>query len=258
SARLPNITSVTSAELVAILLALQFLPVLSSGQKITVCSDSKAALFSIQNHLSRHSSHPNIISLILQKVHNLFVRGVSVSLQWIPAHVGIAGNELADSLAKSALNHPSIDLHIPTSLGEIKSIISNHIQESWSQQLLDLDLPYNALNYFLDHPSPAISNKLPRQISTTIHRIRMNSAKTRSTLSKWKKQPTPLCAVCLKYESISHVILGCSRFSTLRQQYLTSATYPNPKFFHLVQLLISTTTHNLVCFLLESGLTQML
>ena len=58
-------------------------------------------------------------------LHN---KGVDVSFLWVPAHMGVEGNEEADILAKQELKSNTINIEIPSSKEEIKSIISKRVQ----------------------------------------------------------------------------------------------------------------------------------
>ncbi|GFU16650.1 RNase H domain-containing protein [Trichonephila clavipes] len=68
------------------------------------------------------------------KTHSL-THSLDIVFCWLPSHVGIIGNEQADSAAKSATTH--LPLAVP--LSDMKRVIMHHIfniwQESWSQQL---------------------------------------------------------------------------------------------------------------------------
>ena len=37
-----------------------------------------------------------IILKLKQKIHTILTKGIAISFIWVPSHVGIAGNELAD------------------------------------------------------------------------------------------------------------------------------------------------------------------
>ena len=86
------------AELAAIHVALGEIEatVPPGGPGVVVCSDSLSALQSVQ------AAEGNVMSLsttILGQLTQLTRAGVNIALQWVPAHVGIPGNEKADSLA---------------------------------------------------------------------------------------------------------------------------------------------------------------
>ncbi|GFT74276.1 RNase H domain-containing protein, partial [Trichonephila clavipes] len=72
---------------------------------------------------------------ILDITSRLYSKGFDIVFCWLPSHVGIIGNEQADSAAKSATTH--LPLAVP--LSDMKRVIMHHIfniwQESWSQQL---------------------------------------------------------------------------------------------------------------------------
>ena len=76
---------------------------------IIIYSDSRSALEAIKAY------HPenNLVSLIQLSIHKLIKKRISVTLCWVPGHVGLQGNEKADKAAKEAINHPKLTEHLP-------------------------------------------------------------------------------------------------------------------------------------------------
>jgi len=50
---------------------------------------------------------------------------------WVPGHVGIRGNEMADQLAKRALTKGNIEMQVGISKAEVKSVIWEKINQKW-------------------------------------------------------------------------------------------------------------------------------
>ncbi|XP_064479106.1 uncharacterized protein LOC135392320 [Ornithodoros turicata] len=114
--------SSTAAELVSIQKALEFVDTLHP-QKVTIFSDSKCALQRLQKcYPDDHTS-----SQIIDKTLHLKRKGFHVLLHWIPSHVGIEGNEIADSLASTAHNLPP-DTSAPYDSNANRSAFANYIQ----------------------------------------------------------------------------------------------------------------------------------
>jgi len=68
------------------------------NRKIVIVSDSSSALLSIKN--SHSGSRKDILLEILQLASGLQKAGLKFSFLWVPAHIGVEGNELADIYAK--------------------------------------------------------------------------------------------------------------------------------------------------------------
>ncbi len=111
--------SVFTAEIVAVILGLQRIEELRP-ERVVICSDSAAAL-------SLNSKETSRDDLLLEKC-TILLRiqrvGTDVQFCWVPAHVGVKGNEKADDIAKTALklNYNAI-MKVPFRKGEAKSLI---------------------------------------------------------------------------------------------------------------------------------------
>lgn len=65
-----------------------------------IFSDSQSALEVLQGRkLNRKCHFPTAVKMAMHEAHQA---GLGVQFHWIPGHKGIAGNEIAHSLAKDA------------------------------------------------------------------------------------------------------------------------------------------------------------
>ena len=66
---------------------------------IKILSDSQTAV-GILPHNCKSSNYIDTISDIKENIRTLMRYGMRTTLSWIPGHANIAGNEIADQLAK--------------------------------------------------------------------------------------------------------------------------------------------------------------
>ncbi|KAG0712738.1 hypothetical protein GWK47_017772 [Chionoecetes opilio] len=70
---------------------------------------------------------------ILEWLYLLKRRGRTVSFCWVPAHVGVAGSEEADALAKAAARRPALS-HFAVPATDLRSAIHRSVHTSWQER----------------------------------------------------------------------------------------------------------------------------
>ncbi len=130
ASRLPDNCSIFTAELTAILMALDNIQYFNKD-KIMICSDSKSSLEAMKN---KHFENPLVLKILDQC--NILSKKYEISFCWIPGHVGIKGNEKADRAAKYGLNGQIRRLFIPYT--DTKPMVAEYIkrklQRLWNEQ----------------------------------------------------------------------------------------------------------------------------
>ena len=117
--------------------------------------------------------HP-IVQKIQEWLWRLSSKFKKINFCWVPAHVGIPGNELADKEAKEAILRNDINFyHVPVSdmKGVIRSYVKKKWQTRWSSHLLANNKKYKKIRQSVDHwPS---SFHLNRKIEVVLSCLRI-------------------------------------------------------------------------------------
>ena len=207
SARLPNETTIFTAEAKAIQLAFDFIKT-SNEKRFTIFSDSLSCLQSIKN---MNIDHPYILD-ILQQYTILTEQSKHVEFCWIPSHIGIHGNAKADKAAKDALKYDITHFRIPYT--DLKFLIKLYVKSLWQiyWDFCDTSKLYSIQNK-VDRPSKIL---LKRE-EVIITRLRIGHSKlTHSYLLSGELQPE--CISCDCPLSIYHLLLECCDFTPIRNR----------------------------------------
>ena len=215
-ARLSDNACVFDAELMGILKALQWLDSNPPFQCV-ILSDSLSAIQAI-------GSGEKLSALICEIRYNVFMlqnKGVDISFAWIPSHVGIKGNELADKAAKSALNHSRVDIRVIPEYGSVYNIIQKIILGKW-QKMWDL----SEKGRFYYNLVPVVSKEVKftdenRRKEVSITRLRFNHCLLNSTLYLMNKHDDGKCGFCMVKEDVVHFLLDCLEFQRLQQKIVS-------------------------------------
>ncbi|XP_060867266.1 uncharacterized protein LOC132942682 [Metopolophium dirhodum] len=205
--KLPDFCSVFTAEATAISLALDIIYE-NRMNKAIIFSDSLSTLTSILN-----IHQPNSISgKIHNQIHRLKSNTQTIIFCWVPSHVGIRGNELADTFAKEAISsHLSRQIHTCT-FQDLKTTIDNHILAQW--QILWSTL-HTKLNKIKPTVSPWPSFLLPRRQEVILNRLRIGHTWVTHKHLMDRSEPEQ-CQTCGETSTVEHIICHCRKFADIR------------------------------------------
>ena len=212
-------TSSTGAELHAIH---EGLKVLSDCNKdVYVFVDSQSALLALN---SRHTDQPQLVGQCRNLILLLRERGVSVNLMWIPSHVGLSLNEVADGLANEGAMRESIDTECAPSLIDIKNQMRRTRRDRDFGKAQDLMRGGSkSLQHYLK-----VANCTDATYGCTA--TRYDTVKMRLRLGykyygeiKGGIGPCKVCG-CAQSHTLSHYVLDCPSISCLRNGNISDVT----------------------------------
>ena len=183
---------------------------------IIIFSDSMSVLEALKSQSYENSE----IRKTAQAIHNLIeAYHIQITLQWIPGHCGLPGNEIADSLAKAGASQQQEDR--PCSQRTIKSILRNNSKEEWLNRWAT-GLTGRAMYNEMKRPNPKDSiNRLSRREQSLIFQFRTQHARTNAYKNRWDSMHPPLCRHCQYHmESTTHLLCDCLKLNTVRKDLL--------------------------------------
>ena len=184
----------------------------SRNTKHIIFSDSQSAIVAIKGKKFKNP----LIAELLTKLNNL-CNHKKIVLCWIPSHIGIQGNEMADSAAKTAQNHP-LDTLFKIPFTDLKRTLNIYTKQKW-QNYWD-NFQNNKLHKIMTQIGKSQKNqtKISRKEEIILSRLRTgHSHITHSYLLK--KEEAPYCIPCQKPYTIKHILTECIDLKLIQKKY---------------------------------------
>ncbi|KAK3883722.1 hypothetical protein Pcinc_011979 [Petrolisthes cinctipes] len=212
--RLLSVMSIFTAELSAILYALQVTFTLPQPS-FTIFSDSCSALQALCNF---NSTHPLVLA-ILEWLVLLGRRGRKVTFCWVPAHVGVDGNERADALAKAVVSNsrPPARCH-PVPAVDLRPYIDATVRSCWQDRWDAIGA--NKLRDIRQRLGLWSYSGLSRRWETALVRLRIGHTLLTHGFLMERAHP-PYCDDCLVPLTVRHLIVECPSLGDLRRRHLS-------------------------------------
>ena len=215
SSSMPKVASIFTAELEAINLAISFIEE-TSDAKYAIFSDSLSVLRQLQ--ASTTDNHQ--VQRTWGRLQDVKESGKEVKLTWIPSHVGIKGNELADAAAKEIAKRNAQFVVVPYKdwYTTIRKRTYELWEERWRQegrsmrQIKDKPGKWKATGARLKRRDQAVLNRLRLEHTNVTHNYRFTTENS--------GQP-PLCNWCNDAVlSVRHMLITCPRLAQCRNLIL--------------------------------------
>jgi ribonuclease HI len=219
--RITDHVSVYTAEMIGILMALQWVEEVHP-RDVVICSDSYSALMSINS--GKSASRQDILYEILQNLYRIYRIGVNISFLWVPAHVGVEGNEEVDQLAKRSLKRNVIDINVSLSKTEVKAIIKSALNKMW-QQKWDKESKGRHLYNIQNKVGVERSKYGSRKEDAIISRLRIGHTCLNYSLFIIGKRVSENCDKCGLPETVEHVLIHCIEYNRERTNFIESLRY---------------------------------
>ncbi|VDI32154.1 Hypothetical predicted protein [Mytilus galloprovincialis] len=160
------------------------------------------------------------IQYIYSKLSKL---GLNIILEWIPSHVGLSGNEMADTAAKKALSIETCITSIPLYKEDIKCLCKNLLKKMWQQywenntKSKQLHTIQNDVNFCITIP------KSTRERERTLFKLRSSyifTNKFKYTMGKCNSELCDTCLVVDDMDDMQHYLFNCRKYIPQRQKMM--------------------------------------
>ena len=164
----------------------------------------------------------------------------NITLEWVPGHSDIEGNEIADAAAKESLNRNSI-VKLPLLFDDCKCLIAKIIFNQWQ-------LKWTSYNGTMKTFKPILGDwksayRKSRKEEKILSRLRANSCffKIQHYLDPIKYEKD-FCQLCNTYTSVEHLLIKCPRFQAHRINMISDLNI-NPSDLSIAHILNDNFNH---------------
>lgn len=213
--------SIMSLELIAIHQALSY-ALNHNLNKFVILSDSKSAL----QHVLRCASGRRGASIaydILKFISILNNGCKEFKLQWVPAHIGLKGNEEADRVAKLAAVDGRLINYLPD-YWELVPKVKNMCFDDWIKNFEKTSKDKGIWYRTIQREPPRVpwfdDANLSRNYVKLALRIRSGHYPSAKFAFLMKKVDSPNCQTCNKLEDVQHLLMDCVRNKNERDSLL--------------------------------------
>jgi len=139
-------------------------------------------------------SRPNFLTEIFDLIR---IYNININFIWLPSHIGLKGNELADRLANLAISGNYIYIDIGLELSEAYDLVDRYVSGKWQHNLENEAtgshyrlIQRNVSTKKILHPS--------RHKNVVLTRLRLGECCLNAYLHQIGKHPNGLCSSCKK------------------------------------------------------------
>ena len=224
-----SVATVYTGELYGTLMALRIANTYPGAKRVVVFTDNQASLLAIQN--PKNQSGQSILIQIVTLINALRAEGIAMEFRWIPAHIGVEGNEEADKRAKEATGWSGKGVIPPPPLiqtintifaAAVRASAHKAIMKDWGRRWA---AETRGRSTYKLTPIPtskilSLHDKVGKPISSMIIQLRTEKIGLRKFL--YSRGVPGIedegCGCGLGQQTVMHVLLMCPRFDQLRRE----------------------------------------
>ena len=213
--------SVMQLELIAIAEALSYIESISEEHdRFVIFTDSKSSLMHLTRCTTVFRGLPLGYSIVKNILRLCLNTNKIVTIQWVPSHIGLQGNEEVDRLAKEATSHGEHYHHVPwytDLLGDLKEHCIDLWSEYFNERSLSKGIWYKTIQPTLPKSMWFNGTDMCRQEITLALRLRSGHIPLNSFAFMMRKVESPNCELCGVIEDALHVLEECRRVEAQRK-----------------------------------------
>ena len=219
--KLAKHTGIYNAELAAVLKAVKLAEEDVQSAETVIFTDSQSVKQSIED---RNSLHP-LIAKILRLVLKMQSKGKTITVCWVPAHLGISQNESADEGAKAAAESASLVNNLKVYYRDYYPVFRMKVIEEWGENWRGVignklrDIKEGVTHW-------DTSRQKNRRQEVLLCRLRIGHTKMTHGWLMEGSQP-PKCHNCNELLTVKHMLVDCIHYARIRARIYPQTTSMN-------------------------------
>ena len=190
----------------------------SFSQKTWIFSDSQAAIQRLQkSSLKTGQSHVLVIENWIKKIKTK--HQIDIHLSWVPDHMNITDNELADQTAKKEAELQQTNTESVVSLSFIKRKIKESALLEWQEEYDKIKKGKFYSQFQCFSRWNAYKKTVKKKTWSAFIQLKLDHEYFKSYLVRLSEYTTNRCLICDTKKNSEHVILHCKATQSVREEF---------------------------------------